>query len=155
MYNILLTLHSLIRWFVLFSLLLAIYKAYTGVYAKRIFTKTDNRLRHWTATIAHIQLVIGMLLYTQSPNAVLSFKTVTINGHVTQPFFFGVVHLAMMLLAVTIITIGSAMAKRKPTDHAKFKTILIWFGMALFIILMAIPWPFSPLAQRPYLHGIG
>ncbi|WP_233524460.1 hypothetical protein [Mucilaginibacter conchicola] len=142
------------RWTVLISLLTAIYKAYDGYAQRRTFTNTDNKIRHWAATIAHIQLMVGMLVYTQSPNAKFSFKQPVFYGHLTPAFFFGVLHLLMMLSAIVLITIGSAMAKRKFDDREKFKTILIWFGVALLVILLAIPWPFSPLAQRPYLHSL-
>jgi len=37
-------------------------------------------------------------------------------------------------------------------DKEKFKIMLLWYGIALIIILIAIPWPFSPLANRPYLR---
>jgi hypothetical protein len=58
-----------------------------------------------------------------------------------------------MLAAITIITIGSALAKRKQSDPEKFKTMLLWFAPGLLIIFLAIPWPFSPLANRPYFKS--
>jgi hypothetical protein len=57
-----------------------------------------------------------------------------------------------MLIAIVLITIGSAVAKLKTVQENKFKTMLIWFSIALVIIFIAIPWPFSPLANRPYLR---
>jgi drug/metabolite transporter (DMT)-like permease len=57
-----------------------------------------------------------------------------------------------MLTAIVLLTIGSALTKRKKDDRDKFKTMLTWFGIALIIILIAVPWPFSPFAQRPYLR---
>src|SRR3712207_6928027 len=54
--------------------------------------------------------------------------------------------------AIVLITIGSASAKRQSADQQKFKTMLIWFSVGLVVILVAIPWPFSPLAARPYLR---
>ncbi|RYU90619.1 hypothetical protein EWM62_08175 [Mucilaginibacter terrigena] len=153
MLNTLLFFHSMVRWAVLGTLLYAIYRSYKGCSGKLTFTKSDDFVRHWTATIAHIQLMLGIVLYTQSPNAKFTLHAIGTDGQITQPFFFGVLHLLLMVSAIVIITIGSAMAKRKPTDSGKFKTILIWFGLALFIIFIAIPWPFSPLAQRPYLHS--
>ena len=153
MYTFLLISHSLFRWAVLVTLIWAIIKAFSGYSGKRPYSKADNALRHWTATIAHVQLLLGITLFTQSPTAKISAKVFTDNGHVREPFFFGVIHLSMMILAVVIITIGSAMAKRKELDSEKFKTMLTWFGIALIIILIAIPWPFSPLAQRPYIRS--
>ncbi|MES2269156.1 MAG: hypothetical protein V4520_20500 [Bacteroidota bacterium] len=152
MFDQLLFFHSLMRWAVLATLIYAIYRAYDGYSNNKVFAKSDDKLRHWTATTAHIQLMIGILVYTQSTNAKFSFNVLGPNGHITQPFFFGVLHLILMISAIVIITLGSAMAKRKLTDAKKFKTMLIWFGIALLVILIAIPWPFSPLAQRPYLH---
>ena len=67
MYPILLALHSLVRWFVLGGLLFAIIWAYRGWLSHKPFTKFDERIRWITATIAHIQLVIGVWLYFISP----------------------------------------------------------------------------------------
>jgi hypothetical protein len=63
-------------------------------------------------------------------------------------------HSLMMLIAVITITIGSASAKRKTTDNEKFKTITLWFSIALLIILSSIPWPFVPFgANRPFFRA--
>ena len=150
MYETLIILHTYIRWLVLGSLLFATYRAYKGSVSKSIFTKTDNAVRHWTATIVHIQLLIGLVLYFKSP--VIKYfwanrKEAAMNIDFT---FFGLIHASLMLIAIVMITIGSAMAKRKQTDREKFKTLRLWFSLSLIIIFIAIPWPFSPLANRPY-----
>ncbi|MBE7177640.1 MAG: hypothetical protein INR69_14625 [Mucilaginibacter polytrichastri] len=152
MFNTLIFLHSLFRWLVLFSLLYAILRAWTGLESERKFTRSDNALRHWTVTIAHIQLILGMALYTQSETVKRFFAHVSAHERITDPVFFGVIHISLMLLAIVLITIGSAKAKRKNVDSDKFRTMLLWFSIALLIIFIAIPWPFSPLATRPYLH---
>ncbi|WP_300664064.1 hypothetical protein, partial [Fluviicola sp.] len=152
MYSTLIFLHSLTRWFVVLSLVYAIYLAITGLKSQRSFSKTDNAVRHWTATIAHIQLIIGILVYTQSP-AVRYFwkhsKEALQNWDVT---FYSLVHAVLMLSAIVVLTIGSAKAKRMSTDREKFKTILVWFLIAFFLIFIAVPWPFSPLSNRPYFR---
>ena len=58
-----------------------------------------------------------------------------------------------MTLAVVLITIGSSAAKRQVTDTARFRTLAIWMGIGFLILFAAIPWPFSPLAQRPLLRS--
>ncbi len=150
--NILLFLHSLMRWFVLASLLYAIYRAYLGYTKKLPFTKVDNKIRHWTATIAHIQLLVGIIIYTQSATVKMLTNSPSNNSHVTEPVFFGIIHIALMLIAIVIITIGSAVAKRKTPAADQFRTQLIYFSVALAVIFVAIPWPFSPLAQRPFIR---
>lgn len=150
MFQKLLFFHSVFRWLVLASLVLALFRSVQGYRLKLTFTTSDHTLRHVTATIAHIQLLLGILIYTQSPT-VQYFSAHPIDGY-TDAVFFGLVHISLMLLSITIITIGSAKAKRKPTDSGKFKTMLIWFSVALVVLFIAIPWPFSPLANRPYLR---
>ena len=150
MHSTLLVLHSLFRWLVLASLLYAIFRAYRGYTARLAFTSTDNSVRHWTATISHLQLILGFTLYFISP-VIQAFRQQGIKAG-GQLVFFGVVHISIMLLAVVLITIGSAMAKRQAADAAKFRTMLIWFSVGLLVIFLAIPWPFSPLANRPYIR---
>jgi drug/metabolite transporter (DMT)-like permease len=66
--------------------------------------------------------------------------------------FFSLIHIALMFAAIIVLTVGSAMAKRQGSDRQKFRTMLMWFIFALVIILIAIPWPFSPLAKRPLIR---
>ncbi len=152
MYATLLTLHSIVRWLVLASLLYALFRAFRGWFGGRNFTAHDNSVRHNTATIAHIQLMLGLVLYWISPVIQYfldHFKVAVKNREIR---FFGMEHSIMMLLAVVLITIGSMQAKRKTDETQKFKTMAIWFLAAFLVILSSIPWSFSPLVQRPLLR---
>ncbi|ASZ13989.1 hypothetical protein KTO58_04140 [Chitinophaga pendula] len=151
MYLLLLTLHSIVRWLVLFFLLYSIIRAFRGYIGERSFTASDNAVRHWTATVAHIQLVLGMGLYVISP-IVRSIVARHMESGINDGFFFRYIHIAMMLLGIVLLTIGSAKAKRIKVDKEKFRTIIIWYVLALVVILLAIPWPFSPLSQRPFVR---
>jgi hypothetical protein len=152
MYALFLFLHSGWRWLVVISLLLSVVVGFAGWSWRRPFTAVINGLRHWTATIAHIQLLLGMYLYFQSP-----FVRYAVPGDgrhvVSEHVYFRYLHIALMFLAVVVITIGSAKAKRAVDDGAKFRTMFWWFLAGLVILLIAIPWPFSPLAGRPLLRS--
>lgn len=152
MYATLLVLHSLFRWLVLVTLLYTLYRAWKGYLNKTLFSKADNAWRHWTATTAHIQLLIGFTLYLKSPLIKNFFHSVKAGIQYAEMAFFSIIHIAGMLLAIVLVTIGSAMAKRKTNDRDKFRTLLRFYALALLLILLAIPWPFSPLAGRPYLR---
>ncbi len=152
MYQTLTFYHSISRWFVLVSLIYVIYRSYRGYVSNAAFSKTDNALRHWTATIAHIQLILGIMLYTQSPVIKYFWNNFKNAIHNWETAFFALLHIFLMLTAIVLITIGSAKAKRMTTDKGKFKTLLLWFSVSLIIIFIAIPWPFSPLASRPYFR---
>lgn len=152
MYHTLTFLHSTFRWLVLLSLLYSIFRACRGYFANKKFSKTDNSLRHWTATIAHIQLILGITLYSQSPVIKYFWNNFDEAKHSLEMIFFATIHISIMIFSIILITIGSSVAKRKTNDREKFKTMLVYFSIALFIIFIAIPWPFSPFANRPYFR---
>ena len=150
MYFVLLTLHSWGRWAVLLGLLFGGGRAYRGWLGRRPFTPLDDTTRHSVATVAHGQLVLGYGLYFTSP-LVRAFHLRDAT-HDPGALFFGFQHVALMTLAIVVLTLGSALAKRRATDPAKFRTMALWFTGALLLILAAIPWPFSPFAHRPYFR---
>lgn len=152
MYQTLTYLHSTFRWIVLLSLVYALWRAFRGYFYHQTFSKTDDSVRHWTATIAHIQLIFGIILYVKSPIVEYFWKNFSEAKASVDLLFFGLIHMLLMLTAIVLITIGSALAKRKNTDQEKFKTMLIWFAIALAVIFIAIPWPFSPFVNRPYFR---
>ncbi|KAA9357131.1 hypothetical protein [Larkinella humicola] len=153
MYSFLLSVHSAFRWLVLLSVLYGIYRGFRGWFGKRSFTRTDNATRHITATICHIQLLIGYVLYFNSP--LIQYFRLHYDEARKQfdLLFFGLIHVILMTVAIVLITIGSSASKRMNSDRGKFKTLTIWFFLALLILLSAIPWPFSPLASRPYFRS--
>jgi hypothetical protein len=152
MYITLLFIHSILRWLVLASLLYAIFRSAKGYYTRAVFGKSDDRIRHRTATLAHIQLLIGIMLYAQSPWVKAFFSGGPKISENMEAFFFAWIHIGLMTVAIVLITIGSGMAKNKTHDRDKFGTMLLWFSLALLLIFLVIPWPFSPLANRPYLR---
>ena len=152
MYTTLLFIHSFLRWLVVASLLYAIFRAYRGLTTRATFSKRDDSTRHWTATLVHIQFMIGYTLYFISPIINAFFANKHDGLHNMALSFFSIIHLLMMTGAVVVITIGSARAKRRAHSSDKYKTMFTWFGTGLLIIFMAIPWPFSPLAKRPWLR---
>jgi hypothetical protein len=152
MYPTLLFLHSIIRWLVLITLLITIGKGFLGLQKNLPYTKTDDFTRHIAATFSHIQLTIGYLLYFNSP--LIAYFRFNFSEALKQfdLVFFGIIHITLMTISVIIITIGSSLAKRQETSQAKFRTTTIFYFISLILILIAIPWPFSPLSARPYLR---
>lgn len=150
MYRILLTLHSLGRWAVVLGLLLGLFRAYRGWLGHKPFTKLDDAVRHNVVTSAHGQLVLGYALYFVSP--LIAFFHLRDAEHAPTTLFFGLQHVAAMTSAIVVLTIGSALAKRRATDQERFRTMALWFTGAALLILLAIPWPFSPWASQPFFR---
>jgi hypothetical protein len=149
MYHLILT-HSIVRYLVLIFLTFAICWAYMGYFFNKKYTETDRILAGMTSGISHIQLLLGFAVYMQSPLAQGFWANKS--SQWSDNLFFGVVHFALMSIAIIIITIGAALAKKEMDDKKRFKIIFQYFILALIIILIAIPWPFSPLAQRPFIR---
>jgi len=152
MFPTLLILHSILRWFILISLVISLFFAYRGWLKKKPFTKFDNYLRIITVSFVHIQLIIGAWLYWISPIVDYFLNNFNEAVHMTQTRFFGMEHITMMVLAVSFITIGSSTARRTKDSQKKFKAIAIWYTIAFIFIFTSIPWPFSPFTTRPYIR---
>lgn len=56
--------------------------------------------------------------------------------------FFTIEHFTGMIIAIALVHVGKSMAKKNLPDTVKHKRTLIFFGLALLVILISIPWPF-------------
>ncbi len=140
MYPHLLATHNVFRWLVLFTLLIAIIIAFSGWLGNKTYGKGAHKARVFTVIFAHVQLVLGLVLYFVSPQVTVFLDDVSAGMKDKALRFVGMEHGLMMLIAVIAITIGSAKVKRQTTDQGKYKTMAIWFAIALAVILYAIPW---------------
>ncbi len=144
-------LHSVLRWIVLLTLVICIYRAYTGWKSGRAYTSGDNRWKLITVSVIHIQFILGVVMYFLSPIVSYFWDNFSTAVKERDVRFFAMEHMVMMTLAVVLITIGSAKAKRLTDAAAKHKTTAIWFAIGLLLIFTSIPWPFMP-TPRPLFH---
>ncbi len=153
MFAVVLFLHSLVRWLLLLALVFAILKAFKGWFAKDEYTVIDNKLRLFTVIFAHVQGLIGLIVYFLSPLVAAFIADASGSMGVKEIRYFAVSHSLIMLVSIILITIGSARSKKKENDKDKFKTIAIWFTIGLVLIFFTIPWPFMPSSpSRPLLN---
>jgi hypothetical protein len=153
-YYPLLVLHSAVRWLVLVSMLVTIVRAWHRGRKALPYTRTDDRLRVAALATAHIQAVVGVCLYGISPIIRYFYSAFGEAVHNRQIRFFGMEHSLVMTVAVVVLTMGSARAKRQTTDTGKHKAIWVWYGIALLLILSSVPWAFSPLTSRPWFRWL-
>jgi hypothetical protein len=96
-----------------------------------------------------LQLLIGLLLYfALSPftaEALRDFGAAMRNPPLR---FFAVEHVTLMLAAVVLVHVGRVMGRKAVTTDAKRIRSLASFGLALLLMLLAIPWP-GLAAGRP------
>lgn len=143
MYGILLPIHSLLRWVLCILLLTTIIKSIHGAVTKRAFSNSDDKISLFLMISAHTQLLVGIILYFVSPMVQFgNMKNAPIR-------FFTVEHSTLMIIAIIFITLARIRSKKAATDAAKFRMLMVFSLIALCIILLAVPWPFSPIA-RPW-----
>ncbi|MBL0339701.1 MAG: cytochrome B [Bacteroidetes bacterium] len=142
MYTGLLHTHSILRWIMLLLLIMTVFRSYNGWKSKRSFTSGDKKLTLFTLIFSHVQLLIGFLLYMVSPlvQAAMADMGAAMKDRMLR--FWAVEHIAVMIIAILIITIGNALSKRAVNDTIRFKKIFIFFLTGLLLILISIPWPF-------------
>lgn len=133
--------HSYWAYIVLLILIFAVVNAIIGLTSKKEFKAKDLRISLFTLIASHIQLIIGFIAYYTSTfyesMRTMGMGEVMKNSELRKPL---VEHPAMIIIAIVLITIGFSKHKKKTTDVAKFKTITIFYGIALLLILGVIPW---------------
>lgn len=132
MYGTLLLLHSLVRYFVLILVLALIVKSFMGWQGKKEFTGADNKLSLFAFISTHIQLLLGLILYFVSPFVVFGGERDATSRYWTME------HIAMMLIAVVLITVARSTMKKMSDGPSKFKRLFIFNTIALVIIVAAI-----------------
>lgn len=152
MNSTLLFLHSIMRWFVVLLLLIAIINSILGLRLKRNYTATDKALQNITIFIVQMQFLVGIIMYWQSPIVAFFWKDPSLGLQSWLVTFYGVFHPLCMVASVSLLTGIGRKTDQKVGNQAKFKIICFGFILAFLIIFIAIPWPFSPLSSRPFLR---
>lgn len=134
-------LHSGWAYITLIILIFAVVNAVIGLTSKKEFKDKDLRISLFTLIIAHLQLIIGFIAYFVSAQ----FAYVLDNGMgaaMKEPEIrlFVIEHPLMMILAIVLITMGFSKHKKQTTDKGKFKTVALYYGIALVFVLSRIPW---------------
>src|SRR6478735_6523361 len=143
LYNILLHVHSAGRWVVLLLLLIAIFNSLVA--GGRPFIKSDNRTGLLLTSVADIMFLVGLVLWYFGPYGYEQIQNAGSLGVVMKDStarFFAVEHITAMLIAIILIHIGKAQAKKSISDRAKHKRTVLYYLIALIIVLVSIPWPF-------------
>lgn len=147
--QLVMVLHNLLRWVVLLAGVWTLLNALRGTFNKSPFTANDNRSNLIFMISCDIQLLLGLILYFN--NAWYERLKSGMGPVMKDSFlrFFTVEHISMMLIAWILVHVGRTSVKRAATDAAKHKKMLIFFGLALLLILAAIPWPFRTEIAKP------
>jgi hypothetical protein len=138
MYTLVLTLHSWLRWAALVAGVVAIFSLLSS-------RDTSGRADFWgfvLTIVLDVQFLLGVLLYgVLSPftaEAMRDFGAAMRNPGLR---FFAVEHVTLMLAALVLVHVGRILARKAATVDAKRMRLLICFGLATLLMVLAIPWP--------------
>jgi hypothetical protein len=134
LYSFLQHLHSGFRYIVIALILAAIIGSLVGWIGQKAYTNGNRKLNLFAMISAHTQLLIGIVLYFVSP--LVMFDKAVMKNPVGR--YFTVEHWVIMLIAIALITIGHSKSKKGIDSEAKHKSIVIFYFLALVIILAGI-----------------
>ena len=104
------------------------------------FKDGDRKLALFALIFTHVQLLVGLVLYFNSPMVTifdLPMGEVMKNAELR---LYAVEHPLINIIAVALITVGFSKHKRATTDKAKFKSVAILYAIGTILILSRIPW---------------
>jgi len=87
---------------------------------------------------AHLQLVVGLILYFTSPLGLQSFDAANMSNGLARLYFLE--HPLINIIAIVLITIGYSKAKKMTDAKKANKTVLIMYTLGLILVLSRIPW---------------
>lgn len=153
--DVLVLLHSYLRWILLLLLLVSIVKAFIGFSGKKNLAAGDKKLFLFTMISAHTTLLIGLILVLFGTLGVFTYTLPAGVSVMKSPLrFWWVEHPLMMIIAIALITVGRGQVKKAIPDAVKYKKAFWFFLIALIVILAAVPWPGFRETGRPLFYGM-
>jgi uncharacterized membrane protein len=141
MYTGLLHTHNMFRWLVLIALVLALIFAFIGWAGKKEWTKRDKITGLVLTIFMDIQFLVGLILYAfVSPFTKAAFADFGAAMKNAELRFYAVEHILIMVIALVFVHIGKSKSKKLQEHWKKHRAAAIWFGLALVLVLVGIPW---------------
>ncbi|WBL22517.1 MULTISPECIES: hypothetical protein [unclassified Zunongwangia] len=141
MYQTVQFIHSYWAYLVVIMLTVAAVSAIIGWVSGKEYSAGNFRISLFTLIVSHIQLLIGIVLYFTAPYFKM-WGEVGMSGVMADDTLrlYNMEHPLMMIIAIVLITVGYSKHKKKLTSTPKFKTLAIFYTIALLVLLSRIPW---------------
>ena len=153
MYELVLILHSWIRWVAIISGIIATLTVLTSTPRSASADRSDT----WGLILMialDLQLLLGLLLYlVLSPTTAAIFQN--FGGAMRDPVarFWAVEHVSMMLIAVVLGHLGRVLGRKATTPGARRTRQIICFGLSTVLMIVATPWPGMRAGRELFRFG--
>jgi hypothetical protein len=150
MYVLTVLAHSVMRWIVVVLGVVVVYRAVTGQFGRRPWTSSDTKISLGFLVALDVQLLIGTVLFIKSPITILGIHEWDLMLASRALRFYTLEHPILMLAAIALAHIAWIRIRRRSDSSSPHRDAAVFFGLALLLLLAAIPWPFLPYG-RPLL----
>ena len=133
-------LHSFLPYLLLTVLFIAFVKSVIAYRGKHPHTEGHRKNGLIVLILAHLQFLIGGVLYFVSPMSTSGLNDVGSAMKDSTLRLYTLEHPLMMILAIVFITMAYSKSKKDLSDQLKHKVKSVYFGIALLLILSRIPW---------------
>ena len=148
--EILVALHNIMRWVVVILSVVALVRAYRGWLGKREWVSSDKKIGVFFGAAMDTQMLLGIILWIFGNWGIKAFEMPVAEGASRMAvLFFALDHALIMVVAVVLVHIGTAMSRKAQEAVNKHKRAAIFFTIAVLLILVAVPW-----TQRPLFPGL-
>ena len=148
MYALFLYIHSYWRWVVLLSGLLAVAHSWLGLIRGWPWLPRGRRFSIAFVASTDLQLILGLTLFAVfSPFARIAFSNFGAAMRDPMLRFFTVEHTITQLVAIALLHVGNARAKRADSDKLRYRRFAVYATIALILMLIAIPWPMLDIGR--------
>jgi len=142
MYTGLKHLHSFFAYILLAALIFSIIYVIVKFVSDSTFSEKVRKVALIGFIASHLQLLIGIVLYIISPVGLSLFSSEAMQDSLSRLYVLE--HPLLMIIAIVLISIGYIKAKKPGDDARRFKTIILYYTLGLFLILLRIPWQVWP-----------
>jgi len=142
MYTGLKHLHSYLAYLLLAALVFSIIYVIIQFVGKKSFTEKVRKITLIGFIATHLQLLIGLVLYVISPVGLSNFSGEAMSESLSRLYILE--HPLTMLIAIVLVSVGYIKAKKPGDDARRFRTVIIYYGLGLILMLSRIPWSAWP-----------
>jgi len=138
MYNFVQKFHSGLAYLVLIGVAGAIIFTLINYIRGQQFHEGIQKSALVAFVLAHTQLLIGVVLYFLSPLGLSNFSGEAMGDSLSRLYI--VEHPLTMIVAIVFISLGYTRSKKAPDSGTRYKKLLIYYAIGLFLMLLRIPW---------------
>ncbi len=135
-------LHSYLAYLLLAALIFSIVYVIIQFVGKKSFTEKVRKVTLVGFIATHLQLLIGLVLYLISPVGLSNFSSEAMSESLSRLYVLE--HPLTMLIGIILVSIGYIKAKKPGDDARRFRTIIVFYGLGLILMLSRIPWSVWP-----------